>query len=98
MNPATRTGHVETSTGPVSIYAIPAALSAWSPASGAWTVIKMQAAYIPTTHRRLLPQLGAVRAGDTVAFPQPEAAALIAAGYATAVAGATATQSGVGSN
>lgn len=98
MNAGTKTGHVETSKGPVNIYAAPADLIAWDPVSGAWTVITMTAPYIPTIHRRLLPQLGAVRGGDTAAFPAPEATALIAAGYATAVSGATATQAGTGRN
>jgi hypothetical protein len=81
----------------VDVHASPADLAAWDPVTGAWVIVTMQVGYAPSQTRRLLPRLAPVNAGDKVAFPTPEANALVAAGYAVA-AGGTATQAGDGVN
>ena len=71
-----KTGYVETATGPVDIFAIPSAITAWNSATGSWTLVTLLANYFPATCQ-WLPNRGPNRAGEVVAMPTPEAAALV---------------------
>lgn len=85
-------GFVETPTGPAPVLATSAGLAGWNTVTGAWNFVTLQNRYFPMPHP-LLPSRGANNAGETVSYPAPEAAALVAGGYATAVSG-TPNQSG----
>jgi len=87
----TKIGYCETPSGPVDIRAPSSALAAWSPATGAWSLVTLLQRYFPLPCR-WLPNRGTNNAGGVVAFPAPEAAALIAAGYATAAEGEASQQ------
>ncbi len=89
-------GIAETTTGPIKVYATAGDLATWSPVNGGWSLVTLQVRYAPIPHPQL-PSRGANKAGETAAFPAPEANALIAAGYATSASG-SATQTGVGVN
>lgn len=93
MSNPLKSGHVELPGGGIADVVMAAsAISAWSATNGAWTLVVLQRRYFPANHRSL-PHRGAANAGETVALPAPEAAALVAAGFATAAAGAP-SQSG----
>lgn len=87
MSNPLKCGHVELPGGGIAdVVMTSSALSAWNSTTGAWSSITMQRRYFPISRRDLSPR-GAVNAGETVALPAPEAAALVAAGYAVPVAG-----------
>jgi hypothetical protein len=89
-------GTVETSGGFVPLQVAGSAFSGWDRVAGAWSLVRMGARYAPNPGGTL-PHRGPVNAGDTIALPSFEAAALIAAGFASSASG-TATQVGSGTN
>ncbi len=86
-------GFVTTATAIVPVLATAADLAAWSPVTGAWQTVTLTARYFPAAHP-LLPARAPNNSGEQASFPQPEAAALVAGGFAVLV-GTAPTQAGV---
>lgn len=77
-------GYTEGTASITKVYAPEADLEAWNPVTGAWQSVTLLQRYFPVPHRLLPPRAGN-NAGEVGAYPEPEAAALVAAGLATLV-------------
>ena len=86
-------GYCEGASSITKVYATAADIEAWDPIAGAWQNVTLLQRYFPVPHR-LLPSRAGGNAGEVHAFPQPESAALVAAGLATLV-GTASPQAGV---